>query len=121
MRSTPRRSGADLAGSVVPETPRLVFCVALAFALLAPREARAMHLADGVLPAPWCVAWTAFAAPVDRDIETLSLGERKRYSARGRAGTCSRRRRFSRAPGCVASGRSSSGPARSPAGPGNQR
>jgi cobalt/nickel transport system permease protein len=63
MRSTPRRSGADLAGSAPSKTSHSVFFVALVSALLVPREAQAMHLADGVLPARWCAVWTLFALP----------------------------------------------------------
>ncbi|HYQ41987.1 MAG TPA: energy-coupling factor ABC transporter permease [Polyangiaceae bacterium] len=32
-------------------------------ALLAPREASAMHLADGILPGRWCLVWTLLALP----------------------------------------------------------
>jgi cobalt/nickel transport system permease protein len=36
--------------------------IALAFAI-APNRARAMHLADGVLPANWCMIWMLVALP----------------------------------------------------------
>ena len=62
MRSTSRRPGADLAGGAGFHDKILVSVLALAV-LLAPREALAMHLADGVLPARWCAVWALFALP----------------------------------------------------------
>src|SRR5882672_11110700 len=64
MRSAPWRPGADLARSaqtfVVCRVLGWVVPVAL---LLVPRDASAMHLADGVLPARWCLVWTLAALP----------------------------------------------------------
>ena len=62
MRSSSRRTGADLTGRADFPNKTTIF-VALVAALLVPREAAAMHLADGVLPAEWCVAWMLVAAP----------------------------------------------------------
>jgi cobalt/nickel transport system permease protein len=62
MRSCSRHSGADFIGGADPPYKIAVFVIA-AVALLAPRQASAMHLADGVLPARWCVVWTLLAAP----------------------------------------------------------
>jgi cobalt/nickel transport system permease protein len=64
MRSNAWRSGAELAwgvkSSVVDRLPLLVLVVAL---LSVPRDASAMHLADGVLPGGWCITWTLLALP----------------------------------------------------------
>jgi cobalt/nickel transport system permease protein len=62
MCSSPRRSGADLTGGAGFNDKTAVFVFACA-ALLAPRQASAMHLADGLLPAPWCALWTLLALP----------------------------------------------------------
>jgi cobalt/nickel transport system permease protein len=62
MRSCSRRSGADLTGSADFNEKLAVFVLAGA-ALLAPREAAAMHLADGILPGRWCALWTLLALP----------------------------------------------------------
>jgi len=62
MRSSSRRSGADLTGGAGFNDKIAVFVLGFA-ALLAPREASAMHLADGVLPARWCLVWALLAAP----------------------------------------------------------
>jgi cobalt/nickel transport system permease protein len=62
MCSSSRRSGADLTGSADLPDKIAIFLVAVAV-LLAPREAAAMHLSDGVLPARWCVLWALLAAP----------------------------------------------------------
>lgn len=63
MRSIPRCSGADLTGGAEPHVLRLVLVCVFVLALLAPREAHAMHLADGVLPGSWCTTWTLVALP----------------------------------------------------------
>jgi cobalt/nickel transport system permease protein len=62
MCSSSRRPGADLTGGAdfTDKIAISVFAVAL---LLAPREASAMHLADGILPARWCVVWSLLALP----------------------------------------------------------
>jgi cobalt/nickel transport system permease protein len=63
MRAAPWRTSADLARGAekTPKpSPSLVLLVAL---LIWPRDAAAMHLADGVLPASWCGIWTAIALP----------------------------------------------------------
>lgn len=62
MRSCSRHSGADLTGSAGLTHKIAVFVIAVA-ALMAPREALAMHLADGILPARWCAVWTLLALP----------------------------------------------------------
>lgn len=64
MRAAPWRTSADLARGA-EKTPKSsssspVLLVAL---LILPRDAAAMHLADGVLPASWCGVWTAIALP----------------------------------------------------------
>lgn len=45
--------------------------------LLAPAPARAMHVSEGILPAPWALLWFALAAPLLflglRDIRSRSL------------------------------------------------
>lgn len=64
MRSIPWCSGADLAGGTESKTSRFLFVVALVLVTLVPREARAMHLADGALPASWCALWTLLALPI---------------------------------------------------------
>lgn len=63
MRSIPWRSGADLTGGPAPNCARGAFAAALLLGLLAPRQAWAMHLADGALPARWCAVWTVVAIP----------------------------------------------------------
>jgi cobalt/nickel transport system permease protein len=62
MRSYSRRSGADLTGGADFNDKIAVFVLVCA-ALLAPREASAMHLADGILPPRSCVVWALLAAP----------------------------------------------------------
>jgi cobalt/nickel transport system permease protein len=62
MRSCSRRLGADLTKGAGFNDKIAVFVLACAL-LLAPREASAMHLADGILPARWCVVWTLLALP----------------------------------------------------------
>jgi cobalt/nickel transport system permease protein len=67
MRSTPRRSGAELTGCAEPKDPSRFYlrwaatCICGAFACIWPSRAHAMHLADGMLPVSSCVAWAAFA------------------------------------------------------------
>lgn len=65
MRTTPSRSGADLARTAEPSTfrPTAFSLFFLAALLLLPRSALAMHLSDGVLPASWCAVWTLVALP----------------------------------------------------------
>jgi cobalt/nickel transport system permease protein len=63
MLSIPRRLGADLTDDVTASRrPYFLIPITLA-AWLCPRDASAMHLADGILPAPWWLAWTALVAP----------------------------------------------------------
>jgi cobalt/nickel transport system permease protein len=65
MASLSKRSGADLTRRLL--TLRVVRGLAPAGAgalcLLAPRVARAMHLAEGLLPLPWAVGWSLVALP----------------------------------------------------------
>ena len=60
MRSIPRRDGTELTGRVASKFDR-VACSAALLVLCAPRAAHAMHLADGILPATSCIAWSVFA------------------------------------------------------------
>lgn len=62
MRSYSRHPGADLTGRAGPNDKIAIFVLACV-ALLVPREASAMHLADGILPGRWCVVWTLLALP----------------------------------------------------------
>ena len=62
MRSCSRRSGADLTGSAGFINKIAVFVLA-SLAWFTPREAAAMHLADGILPARWCALWALLALP----------------------------------------------------------
>jgi cobalt/nickel transport system permease protein len=62
MRSCSRHPGADLTGGAGFPEKIAIFAFACA-ALLAPRQASAMHLADGILPARWCALWTLLALP----------------------------------------------------------
>jgi len=62
MRSCSRHTGADLTGGAGFHDKLAIFVLAFA-ALLVPREAAAMHLADGILPARWCVVWGLLASP----------------------------------------------------------
>lgn len=62
MRSCSRHTGADLTGGA-GFNDKIAAFVCASVALLAPREAAAMHLADGILPARWCLLWTLLALP----------------------------------------------------------
>jgi cobalt/nickel transport system permease protein len=62
MRSYSWRLGADLTGGAGFQDKLAIFALAFVV-LLAPSEAMAMHLADGILPGRWCVVWTLLAAP----------------------------------------------------------
>jgi cobalt/nickel transport system permease protein len=62
MRSCSRRSGADLTGGAGFPNKTAIFAFACVV-LLAPRQASAMHLADGILPGRWCAVWTLVALP----------------------------------------------------------
>jgi cobalt/nickel transport system permease protein len=62
MLSVLRRYGADFTGGATP-SPAVIFFVAFACAALWPREAWAMHLADGMLPVRWWLVWTLVATP----------------------------------------------------------
>jgi cobalt/nickel transport system permease protein len=65
MRSTPRRSGAELTENAEP-TLRVglfsyVLCAAAVSGWAAPSRVHAMHLADGMLPASSCLGWALFS------------------------------------------------------------
>jgi len=62
MCSSSRRPGADLTGGADFNDKIAISVLAVAL-LLAPREASAMHLADGILPARWCAVWSLLAFP----------------------------------------------------------
>jgi len=58
-----RSSGAEIARAAPTSFPRALALPAFALALLAaPRPARAMHLADGILPLGWAALWSGVAA-----------------------------------------------------------
>lgn len=54
--------GAEIARTA-DRSAHLVSTSTALFALLLPSPARAMHLADGILPLGWAAAWTAAAVP----------------------------------------------------------
>lgn len=59
-----RSSGAEIARAARPTSPcaaSVLAAIAVA-ALVAPCPARAMHLADGILPLGWAAIWTGVAA-----------------------------------------------------------
>lgn len=63
MTSGPRLAGAEIARRVVPSV-LLHPCLPAAIAVLAsPSAARAMHLAEGILPLGWAAFWSAVALP----------------------------------------------------------
>ena len=81
MRSAPWRSGADLTRCAKSPAHR-GFAALVVVALVAlPRDALAMHLTDGVLPASWCLAWTLLALPIVA-LAWRKLDARRRDEAR---------------------------------------
>jgi cobalt/nickel transport system permease protein len=62
MRCYSRHHGADFTDGADFQN-KLIICSLVFAVLFAPREAFAMHLADGILPGRWCALWTLAAAP----------------------------------------------------------
>jgi cobalt/nickel transport system permease protein len=63
MRSTPQRESAELTARADPtRTTYLYACLCASAVWALPQVARAMHLADGILPASSCLGWGVGAA-----------------------------------------------------------
>jgi cobalt/nickel transport system permease protein len=81
MRSARGRPGADLTRCAKSPAHRGLVVAVVVSLLVVPRDAFAMHLTDGVLPASWCLTWTLVALPI------VALAWR-RYDTRRRHDAC---------------------------------